>query len=336
MHGIVQMYYQDMSARLHALELRNVQQSRYPTSTQEDVDPSSSSSYMADLRLGSAAESLPALECDSTDHDYTEELSRSRVYSRNAAFRMSTFSSDHYSTTWSCLSALSLSDVSNISVINLAITVKEVNNPQRLSQTWSNANQATISAARHRDTSSNNSSNTASAADMSLQWPIDRVLIWLAHNGFSNDWRETFKILDIQGHELLEPSETKGERGRLGLMYELVYPVLARECSKSGTRWDQTRERTEGRRLRRLIRGLIDGTEALTSSAVSQPDAETSSIRTIARSTEPTNWGSLTKDLSTPIDRTLTDARELSSPASPRDACEGNNYTIYLCHAVIK
>ena len=51
---------------------------------------------------------------------------------------MSTFSVDRYSTTWSCLSSLSLSEVSNVSIINLAITVEDVSNPQRSSQTWSN------------------------------------------------------------------------------------------------------------------------------------------------------------------------------------------------------
>lgn len=45
------------------------------------------------------------------------------------------------------------------------------------------------------------------------------------------------------------------------MMHQLVYPRLARECSKSGTGWDQARERDEGKRMRRLIRKILDGTE---------------------------------------------------------------------------
>ena len=74
LHENVHMYYQEMSARLTALELRDVQQSRCPISTQEDVNPSTSPSYMADLRLGPAAESTSALEYSSTNNDYTKEL----------------------------------------------------------------------------------------------------------------------------------------------------------------------------------------------------------------------------------------------------------------------
>ena len=52
------------------------------------------------------------------------------------------FSSDRYSTTWSCLSALSLSDVSDISVINLAITVEE--DHKLLSKALEKANHAVL------------------------------------------------------------------------------------------------------------------------------------------------------------------------------------------------
>lgn len=369
MHTNVHMYYQEMSARLHALELRNAQQSGYPISMQEDVNSACNPSYIAELRPGSAAELVSALECDSKDHDYTKDLSQSWVYSRNAAFRMSTFSLDHYSTTWSCLSALSLSDVSNISVINLVITVEEVDNPQRLSQTGSNArnlrlsetpapevnwrlerpsipdnisspsaHQDARSAREHRCTSSDSSSNNASPTDPSLQWPINRVLMWLTDNGFSNAWRETFKILNIQGDDFLELSRKTSERDsfRFTMMYQLVYPRLARECSLNGTGWDQTRERNEGRRLRRLIRGLIDGTEAPSSSAASHNHAETSSMRTIKGPSEPTNRRSLTNKLSTPVDSAWTDARELVSEASPRETIEEINGTTYACHSCHK
>lgn len=122
------------------------------------------------------------------------------------------------------------------------------------------------SAGGHRYTNSNNSSNTASPTSPSILWPLDRVLIWLAANGFSNDWQEAFKTLEIFGHDFLELGRGTGGRGNFGMMHQLVYPRLARECSKSGTGWDQARERDEGKRMRRLIRKIIDGTETPTSS----------------------------------------------------------------------
>ena len=105
---------------------------------------------------------------------------------------------------------------------------------------------------------SNGSTAPASPNDPGLQWPIERVLTWLAVNGFSKDWQETFKQLDIHGAEFLELGRGHGGRGNLGMMHQNVYPRLAQECTKSGTVWDQTREREEGKRMRRLIRKIAD------------------------------------------------------------------------------
>lgn len=118
--------------------------------------------------------------------------------------------------------------------------------------------QDVISVSGHRYTNSNNSSSLLSPSDPSLQWPIERVLVWLAKNTFSNDWQETFRHLGIQGEEFLELGRGNGGRGNFGMMHQMVYPRLARECSKSGTGWDQAREREEGKRMRRLIRKIAD------------------------------------------------------------------------------
>ncbi|CAO1602564.1 mitogen-activated protein kinase kinase kinase [Xanthoria calcicola] len=123
-------------------------------------------------------------------------------------------------------------------------------------QTPSSAAQEIPIAGGHRYTNSNNSS-LRSPSDSAAQWPIDSVLIWLAAKGFSNDWQETFKILNIHGSDFLELAG----RGNFGIMHQQVYPQLARECSKSGTGWDQERERQEGRRMRRLVRKIADGGE---------------------------------------------------------------------------
>lgn len=114
------------------------------------------------------------------------------------------------------------------------------------------------SVSGHRYTNSNNSSTLLSPSDPSLQWPLERVLTWLAGNGFSNDWQEAFRNLDIQGADFLDLGRGNGGRGNFGMMHQMVYPRLARECSKSGTGWDQAREREEGKRMRRLIRRLAE------------------------------------------------------------------------------
>ncbi|KAI1419223.1 hypothetical protein F5Y12DRAFT_284793 [Xylaria sp. FL1777] len=95
--------------------------------------------------------------------------------------------------------------------------------------------------------------------ELAAKWPLDQVLLWLAANGFSKDWQETFKGLDLHGARFLELGSQRGGRGNFGMMHQIVYPRLAQECANSGTGWDQTREREEGKRMRRLIRSLATG-----------------------------------------------------------------------------
>ena len=93
------------------------------------------------------------------------------------------------------------------------------------------------------------------AKDPAIQWPRESVLNWLAANGFSDDWQNTFKSLNIEHAEFLEL--WKSPDG-FGMMYQVVYPRLAKQCGQSGTGWDPSREREEGRRMRRLIREIVD------------------------------------------------------------------------------
>jgi hypothetical protein len=89
------------------------------------------------------------------------------------------------------------------------------------------------------------------------EWTIDHVLLWLAIKQFSKDWQETFKYLNICGPLFLELGSGHGGRGNFVMMHQQIYPYLAKECSSSGTGWDQVREREEGKRMRRLIRGIV-------------------------------------------------------------------------------
>lgn len=97
-----------------------------------------------------------------------------------------------------------------------------------------------------------------SPSEAAVQWPLDRVLLWLAMNGFSGDWQETFKALEIQGADFLELGHGFNGRPNWGKMHNVIYPQLARECENSGTGWDLTREREEGKRMRKLIRQIQD------------------------------------------------------------------------------
>ena len=134
--------------------------------------------------------------------------------------------------------------------------------PNTAAQTPASATQDGPPITGHRHSSSNNS-GLASQGDPSLQWPLDRVLIWLAANGFSNDWQETFKGLDLHGADFLDLGRGNNGRGNLGMMHQVVYPRLARECTKSGTKWDQVRERDEGKRIRRLVRRIAEGADGV-------------------------------------------------------------------------
>lgn len=111
----------------------------------------------------------------------------------------------------------------------------------------------------HRHNNSGTSLGGLTLNEAGVQWPLDRVLLWLARNGFSRDWQETFKSLEIQGGDFLELGLASGGRGNLGKMHQVVYPQLSKECSRSGTGWDSTREREEGLRMRKLIRQIHDG-----------------------------------------------------------------------------
>lgn len=111
----------------------------------------------------------------------------------------------------------------------------------------------------HRHNASGGSLGGLSPSEAAVQWPLDRVLRWLVKNGFSPDWQETFKSLELQGADFLELGLASRGRGNLGKIHKVVYPQLAKECSRSGTGWDSTREREEGLRLRKLIRQLHDG-----------------------------------------------------------------------------
>ncbi|KAJ5576814.1 hypothetical protein N7535_003740 [Penicillium sp. DV-2018c] len=116
----------------------------------------------------------------------------------------------------------------------------------------------------HRHNNSGVSLGGLSHSEAAIQWPLDRVLLWLAKNQFSNEWQETFKSLELQGADFLELGLGAGGRGNLGKMHQVVYPQLAKEVGKSGKKWEPGRERDEGKRMRKLIRQIHDGPQDYT------------------------------------------------------------------------
>ncbi|EEP82631.1 BCK1 protein [Uncinocarpus reesii 1704] len=112
-------------------------------------------------------------------------------------------------------------------------------------------------------TRENSSRQTASAASNGLsaheadeKWPLDRVLQWLAHNGFSTEWQETFRALDLKGAKFIELGcGGANGMGNFGKMHQDIYPQLAKEY---GAAWDPGRERDEGVRMRKLIRSSAE------------------------------------------------------------------------------
>ena len=135
-------------------------------------------------------------------------------------------------------------------------------------------------------TASSNTNTPVSPNDAGHQWPMDRVLIWLASNQFSGDWQETFKALNIYGSVFLELGSGHGGRGNFGMMHQQVYPRLATQCTSSGTGWDQAREREEGKRMRRLIRGIVTGRSADKTKSASHLRRESSTTNVPSASTE--------------------------------------------------
>ena len=82
--------------------------------------------------------------------------------------------------------------------------------------------------------------------------------MWLSSNGFSRDWQETFKSLDLHGSRFLEIGRGNGSKGNVAMMHQVIFPQLAKQCIASGVGWDQARERDEGRKLRRLVRAIVE------------------------------------------------------------------------------
>lgn len=91
-----------------------------------------------------------------------------------------------------------------------------------------------------------------------LQWPLERVVAWLADNGFSHIWQEAFQHLNIQGSQFLEIGRSQGNKPNVAFLHNLVYPQLQKECASAGIVWDQAKDREDGKKIRKLIRRIVE------------------------------------------------------------------------------
>ena len=89
-------------------------------------------------------------------------------------------------------------------------------------------------------------------------WTLERVTVWLRLNGFSIQWREVFKELNIQGHDFLDIASSTHERKKRDTMHHQIFPVLAKRYELNGMLWDYNREYEEGLRIFGLVRNMVE------------------------------------------------------------------------------
>jgi mitogen-activated protein kinase kinase kinase len=92
-----------------------------------------------------------------------------------------------------------------------------------------------------------------------INWPAEKVQAWLSMHDFSPEWIAAFQHLNVQGAQFLDigvPSRTGGQKN-IGFMPKTVLPQVAREYTAKGIVWDQVKWKEEGRRLRKLVREVV-------------------------------------------------------------------------------
>lgn len=173
-------------------------------------------------------------------------------------------------------------------------------------------------------------SGSGISPELAAQWSMDHVLSWLQAHNFSKDWIATFRALDLHGYKFLELGSTHGGRGNFGMMHQQVYPRLAIECTNSGNRWEQTREREEGKRMRRLVRSIVKGESSGAGGVTGHGRKEsTSNISTVPTSAGPDS-GSPDTPIKAPgpgfsVGRRSSQARSQTMPLLWNDFNNTNN-----------
>lgn len=146
--------------------------------------------------------------------------------------------------------------------------VKKVIEPAReTEQHQSPADPASRSAFGHgavgaqtSETNSNrdhSSSGETPSSPYDHNWPLQRVLIWLAAHKFSKEWQSAFEHLDVHGSLFLDIGG-RGRNKHRGFLLQTALPQVERECLAHDVTWNPEKEREETRRMRALIRDLVN------------------------------------------------------------------------------
>lgn len=105
---------------------------------------------------------------------------------------------------------------------------------------------------QQRDQRGHNSPNDPPSSPMDAQWTRDVVLSWLATEGFSEAWQNTFERLNIHGTRFLDLGRPGAKKN--SLVHETILPEVIKE---SGGTTSENTEKTESRRLRKLVKEII-------------------------------------------------------------------------------
>jgi mitogen-activated protein kinase kinase kinase len=92
-----------------------------------------------------------------------------------------------------------------------------------------------------------------SPSDPGYQWPLERVINYLAQNGFSQEWVDAFRDLELSGNNFLDIG--RGTRSNLPMMHNIVYPYLQQKLRPN---YNATQEHAQGKKLRRMIQRLLE------------------------------------------------------------------------------
>ncbi|KAF2666988.1 Pkinase-domain-containing protein [Microthyrium microscopicum] len=95
-----------------------------------------------------------------------------------------------------------------------------------------------------------------SPSDPGYQWPLERVLKFLATQNYPSQWIEVFREVNVHGNAFLDIGRN---RGNLAMMHEQVYPRLA---DKLGDNFDVQAEMDRRKRLRRAVRKIVETGDA--------------------------------------------------------------------------
>ena len=93
-------------------------------------------------------------------------------------------------------------------------------------------------------------------AALAARWNLDNVVALLHANAFSPELQETFRQLDLHGSKFLDLGKNHAGKGP-SLMYSTINPKLADISAERGHTFDPAKAREEGKRLRKLVRGIV-------------------------------------------------------------------------------